>query len=296
MTDRRLTPFSGRVAHESLRGRVEAESFTSGDAARVVRDTMDLLSEPDLKARGMVRQLRMGDRVTILDQVRGLVFLQSEKDGYCGWARHHEVNEVARQEMTHVVQARASHLYRWNDMKTSRRVIPVTLGARMHVVADDGRFATVSLPKPADDHASAVAPSEDYFIPSPHLRPVAAHETDPVTVAERLLGAPYLWGGNSSVGIDCSGLIQLALSLCGVDCPGDSDLQEAALGTTMPEGTPPRRGDLLFWKGHVAWVSDPATLLHANAHAMAVCYEPMAQAIARIAAQGDGPVTRQARL
>jgi len=119
---------------------------------------------------------------------------------------------------------------------------------------------------------------------------------DPVTIATVLLGTPYLWGGNSAFGIDCSGLVQAACMVCGIACPGDSDMQAAGLGQLVTDGSPPRRGDLLFWKGHVAWVSGPDTILHANAHHMAVAYEGLVAAVARIAAQGGGPVTAHRRL
>ena len=120
--------------------------------------------------------------------------------------------------------------------------------------------------------------------------------TDPVAVAELFLGTHYLWGGNSRFGVDCSGLVQAGLLACGIACPGDSGDQERALGEDLPEDTPAKRGDLLFWKGHVAWVAGENLLLHANAYHMAVAFEPMDKAIARIISQGDGPVTSHKRL
>ncbi|MEM8699656.1 MAG: NlpC/P60 family protein, partial [Pseudomonadota bacterium] len=110
------------------------------------------------------------------------------------------------------------------------------------------------------------------------------------------LGMPYVWGGRSSFGLDCSALVQLALQAAGLDCPRDSDMQEAALGETLTPGTVPKRGDLLFWKGHVGIVCDSQTLLHATAHGMQVISEPLSRAIARIVAAEFGDVTRHARL
>jgi cell wall-associated NlpC family hydrolase len=123
-----------------------------------------------------------------------------------------------------------------------------------------------------------------------HLVPVAALETDFVTVAERFLGTPYLWGGKTSIGIDCSALVQLALDSCGIACPRDTDMQEQSLGTALaaPYDTARlRRGDLMFWKGHVAIVCDGTTLLHTNAsRQMAVAFEPIVDTVARIRATG----------
>ena len=126
-------------------------------------------------------------------------------------------------------------------------------------------------------------------MPKRHLAPLDTTESDVVAVAERFLGVPYLWGGKTSLGLDCSGLVQVALTACGILCPRDSDMQERALGTPL---TPPaglanlRRGDLLFWKGHVAIARDAATLVHANAFHMAVAIEPVAEAVKRIKAAG----------
>jgi len=119
-----------------------------------------------------------------------------------------------------------------------------------------------------------------------HLAPLAAREQDHVAVAERFVGVPYLWGGKTSLGLDCSALVQLALTACGVACPRDSDMQEQMLGIKT-DFSHPRRGDLVFWKGHVAIVRDATTLVHANAFHMAVAIEPIAEAIARIRALGS---------
>jgi cell wall-associated NlpC family hydrolase len=147
-------------------------------------------------------------------------------------------------------------------------------GARIVINGVDGRMAITST---------------NTYVPAAHLTPIDEYETDFVAVAERFLGAPYLWGGKTVLGLDCSGLVQVALTACGVACPRDSDMQEAALGkaVTADAYSDLRRGDLMFWKGHVAIVRDRATLLHANAFHMAVAIEPIADAIKRIGESGS---------
>jgi cell wall-associated NlpC family hydrolase len=127
------------------------------------------------------------------------------------------------------------------------------------------------------------------YVPAPHLVPIGENEADFVAVAERFVGAPYLWGGKTALGLDCSGLVQIALTACGVACPRDSDMQEEALGKPVATGGEPalKRGDFLFWSGHVAIARDHATLIHANAFHMAVAIEPIAVAVARIRAAGS---------
>jgi cell wall-associated NlpC family hydrolase len=125
-------------------------------------------------------------------------------------------------------------------------------------------------------------------MPSRHLGPVATREGDFVAVAERFVGVPYLWGGKTSFGLDCSGLVQLALASCGMECPRDSDMQERALGTAIASDVSDlHRGDLMFWNGHVAILCDAGTLVHANGFHMAVATEPVADAITRIRASGS---------
>jgi cell wall-associated NlpC family hydrolase len=132
------------------------------------------------------------------------------------------------------------------------------------------------------------------FVPKSHLREADRHFSDPVTVAQLHFGVPYLWGGNSSRGIDCSGLIAAGLTACDIPCLGDSDLQRDTLGASFIG--PYRRGDLVFWDGHVGMMVDEETLIHANAHHMATAYEPVERAILRIAAQDGGPVLTRKRI
>lgn len=152
-----------------------------------------------------------------------------------------------------------------------------------------------SLVRIVDEHRRFMETAGGLFVPGQHLWPIARRFCDPVAVAQMFLGAPYLWGGNTPHGIDCSGLVQAALLAAGVECPGDSDMQQG-LGQPCAVGSALARGDLLFWKGHVALAVDGDTLIHANAHSMSVALEPAGAAIRRIEAQGDGPVTHHRRL
>ncbi len=275
--DRRLTASNGRVAHLSLKGRVTAEAFVEGRIEQVIGYPF-LHAAPGGAAD---RQLLWGDRVRVLETRGDWSFVQSVKDGYVGYL---DRALTAPQDCTHSVTARTTWAYPTPDFKQPPAHV-LHLGSRVQVSETGPRWARID-----------VAEAETAFVPAGHLSPLDSPASDPVAVAERFLGTPYVWAGNCGFGIDCSGLVQIACHACGIDAPGDSDLQEAALGATLPPGTPPLRGDLLFWKGHVAWVADPDTILHANAGHMAVTFEPLQAAIARIAAQGDGPVTRHARL
>ncbi|MBD3679786.1 MAG: C40 family peptidase [Rhodobacteraceae bacterium] len=276
MMDRRLTPANGRVAAVHLQGTVEAERFTEGELRQVSVPVASIWAAPDRARRE--RQVLLGEQVTVYEVRDGMAFVQSRRDGYVGYVSDAQLGPVS--EATHAVSVPATHFYPAPDIKAPE-VIALSFGARVRIVAGQGEFFETDQGK---------------FIPKPHLRPLNRPVTDPVTVAQLHFGAPYLWGGNSITGIDCSGLVQAALLAAGQPCPADSDLQEKALGRELPEDTPAERGDLYFWKGHVAIAVDGETLIHANAYHMAVAYEPISEAIERIEAQGGGPVTARKRL
>lgn len=270
--DRRLTPFSGRVAHVSLKGEIAAP-MTEGEAAQVILPLADLKGQPD-GARD--RQLLMGAAVTVIDRDKGHVFVRAERDGYCGWLAENAVGKGP--EPTHWVIAPSTHLYS-EPVVQAAETAGLSIGSRLAVTGSWGAWGNTP-------HG---------FVPMCHLRPIDQHAPDLVTVAESLLGTPYLWGGNSRFGIDCSGLVQVAVHATGRDCPGDSDMQ-MSMGRGLAPGQSLQRGDLIFWKGHVAIVVNDDLLIHANGSTMSVAYEGIRDAIARIAAGGGGLVQARQRL
>ncbi|NOR32333.1 MAG: NLP/P60 hydrolase [Sulfitobacter sp.] len=222
------------------------------------------------------RQAIFGDHLTILARIDCWCYVQLSKDGYCGF-----INETfigAKTQPTHTVTAPATHAYLAPDFKSPDQT-SLTFGSQITVLAHDDSFAQTALG----------------YIPMQHVSAVSTVAPDPGNVAELFLGTPYLWGGNSRWGIDCSGLVQAACLACGIPCPGDSDQQLAMLGDHLPLHSDFKRNDLLFWKGHVALVLEPDLLIHANAHKMAVTLEPITAAIDRIA-KTDGSMTGHNRL
>jgi cell wall-associated NlpC family hydrolase len=261
--DARLTPANARAALDSLRGRVVAPRYVPGEGARLAVPLADLCRSP---GGARERQLLFGDAVTVIDRHAGWCFVQAAKDGYCGYLP--EAAVAPPRQPTHRVAAPASHLYPEPRVQV-RETAALPFAARLTVTGETGAFAE----------------TPEGFVPACHLRPVGERDADPVAVAALFLGTPYLWGGNSRAGIDCSGLVQAALLACGIACPGDSDLQEG-LGAELAPDRALCPGDLLFWAGHVAIVADPRRILHATGHAMAAVYEETDAAIARIAAAG----------
>jgi len=275
MSDRRETLANAHVAAAELEGIVDAPAHVPGETRRVTEPIADLCRAPGGPRE---RQLLFGQRFRVLDIREGWAFGAAARDGYVGYVAAETLGEDVT--ATHREALPATHLYPAPDLKT-REASWLSFGSELRVVSAEGAFFETA---------------EGLFVPKTHLRPLNAAFADPVTVAQLFFGVPYLWGGNSAAGIDCSGLVQAGCLAAGLPCPGDSDQQEAQLGETLPPGVPPARGDLFFWSGHVAFAVDPETLIHANAGSMSVAYEPITAAIARIATQGEGPVTRRARL
>lgn len=285
ISDRRRLRYNGRVAHDSLRGQVEAARFSPGDPCAVAAPRATIFASAEGGARD--RELVLGEGFTVLDWRGPMAFGFAARDGHVGWVEAAALWPDAPAP-THRVRARHSYAKATPELKTRDEALWLSHGARVTVTGQQGAWSRITTH--SEDGSRA------FWLPTVHLAPIDSPETDPATVAALYLGTPYLWGGNSSFGIDCSGLVQAALLSCGIPCPGDSDQQEQELGTALPPGTAAQRGDLLFWKGHVAMAADAEMMIHANAYHMAVAYEPIGDAIARIAAQGDGPVTAHRRL
>ncbi|MDO5647708.1 C40 family peptidase [Paracoccus sp. (in: a-proteobacteria)] len=260
--DRRLTPATDRVALNNLRGVLDRPNWTDGRAARVAVPLADLRDAPDGRRD---RQVNFGADLVVVEERGAWAFVQAGLDGYCGWVAIDALGEPV--PATHRVSAPATHIYPAPDMKT-RDIMGLSIGARLAVTGIAGGFAELAT---------------GGYVPAQHISGQPA--PDAVAVAESLIGTPYLWGGNSRWGIDCSGLAQAALTAHGTSCPGDSDMQERAFPVTETI----QRGDLLFWPGHVAIAVSADMMIHATAWQMAVIYEPIADAMARIDAAGQGP-------
>ena len=269
--DRRLTPANGEVALDVLRGQVAARRFVPGERARIAAPVVDLCRAPG-GARD--RQLVWGEALTVIDRAAGWAFVQAAKDGYCGHVREMAIGPP--RDATHRVTAPASHLYPEPRIQ-AHELHALTFGSLLTVSGRTDRFAE----------------TPDGFVPMMHLRPLAERCADPVSVAEMFIGTPYLWGGNSHAGIDCSGLVQMSLLAAGIDCPGDTDLQAQSAGVMLDDRRTLARGDLIFWKGHVAMITDAQRLIHATGHVMAVVVEEIDTAIARIAASGLAVLARR---
>jgi len=275
--DPRLTPARADLAASSLRGKVEAARFVDGKPARILSASAPLRRRPAADAPLETEALH-GEAVTIHDEADGWSWAQLTRDSYVGYLPSAALGPWI--EPTHRVAELRTHAYPGPSIKRPP-LMAISLGAHLRIERTEGDFA--------------IDPEGRQFF-ARHLAPIASFEPDFVEVAERFLESPYLWGGRTSEGIDCSGLVQTALTAAGIAAPRDSDMMEANLGLAQPPESALKRGDLVFWKGHIGIMRDPETLLHANGWRMKVTSEPLTDAKTRIAAKEGGYVTSIRRL
>lgn len=279
--DPRLTPARPDFAATHLRGIVDAARYVEGTPQRVVRERAGVTRDPDPTAP-LVTEALYGETVTLYEaDQEGWAFVQLDADGYVGWMPL-EALDAPGAPATHKVVALRTPVFPGPSIKLPPLAL-LSFGARVAIAGTRDRFLVTA---------------EGGFLFAGHLAPLDQVEADPLAVAARFLGAAYLWGGRSSLGLDCSALVQTALTACGIACPRDSDMQEAALGSDIGftgDLAELRRGDLVFWPGHVGLIEDGATLLHATAHYLSVVREPLAAALTRIEAT-SAPVRSVRRL
>lgn len=271
MSDPRITLARPDLADLDLQGLVAAERYAAPKARQIAVPTAALRKAAHPMAEQW-DQLLFGEVFRVLEVQNGFAWGQASRDGYVGYVAEDDLAALGA-PATHQVAVPRTYAFAEPNIK-SRPVGLYSLNALTAIEAVEGRFAK--------------GEGTGWFVTA-HLAPVGLALADPVAVAEGYLGAPYQWGGRESLGLDCSGLVQQALAACGRAVPRDTDMQLAFFPAI--EAGQRRRGDLVFWKGHVAILLDADTILHANAHHMAVAIEPLAEAIARIEAAGGGGVT-----
>jgi hypothetical protein len=278
--DKRVTPARADLAAERLRGVIAAERYVPGVTRQIVWPSAPLRREPRPDAPLDTEGL-MGELVSAYDESEGWSWVQLEADRYVGYLPTEALSEPLGAP-SHRLMALRSFVYPGPDLKLPPQTF-LSLGAGVSVLAWSGDYARLKT---------------GGFIWGDHLVPADATQPDFVAIAERLVGTPYLWGGKSSLGLDCSGLVQLCLDLAGLPSPRDTDMQQGALGTPLPlaDRSGLRRGDLVFWRGHVGIMLDATRLIHANGHHMAVAIEPLAEAEARIRTNSYGDVVAIRRL
>ena len=267
------------LADARLRGLVAANRVVDAEPYMIVAPATALRRRPAHDAP-LDSEVLHGERVNVFEtRIDGWCWVQLEADRYVGYVEAAALGQL-RAPPTHRVDVPRSFVYPRADIKAPP-LSWLPMGARVVAAVHDERFAAL------DDGG---------FVIARHLAPLAARASDFVTVAESFLHVPYLWGGKTAMGLDCSGLVQVSLAAAGCAAPRDSDMQARELGVPLNDESALVRGDLVFWEGHVGVMRDAATLLHANGHHMQVASEPLAEARARIRARDGGDITAIKRL
>lgn len=276
--DARLHAFRSDLADDRLRGEVAAERFVAGQPARIVAAVADIRKAPAPDA-GVNTQALFGADVRVFERATGWAWIQAESDGYVGYMVESALG-VREAEPTHLVAAPRSFLYPGPDLKLPRSG-ELSMGSAVAVTGYGETRGT----------RYALLTSGEALVAG-HLRPIGDAAPDYVAVAETLLYTPYLWGGVSAFGIDCSGLVQLAMRMAGRNVLRDSDMQAESIGEPVEPGpgfSGLQRGDLVFWKGHIAIMTDAENMIHANGHTMLVSRERLSDAVERIGYLYGGP-------
>ncbi len=271
LPDPRRNAYRADLAAEGLRGKVKVDSYSAGWERQIIYPATPLRARPDARENWTTEAL-FGELVKVYDEDKDWAWVQLAADGYVGYLRASALSPQIT-TATHRVKALGIFLYGAADIKAAP-LMPLSMNALIGVAEAGQSFARLV---------------DGTFVPTHHLSERDHYLVDFVAAAERFVGVPYLWGGRSRFGVDCSGLLQTALQATGKACPRDSDMQEAELGEAVAGNgdlAALQRGDLLFWKGHVGIMTDGFMLLHANAHHMAVVIEPVRNAIDRIARAG----------
>jgi cell wall-associated NlpC family hydrolase len=277
--DPRLHAIRPDLADARLGEAAGSTHLVEGELREVAAPLLALHREPRFDAR-LDTQALMGEHVRVFDVREGWAWLQLESDGYVGYAAQDDLIAVER-AATHRVAVPSTFMFPGPDIK-SQPTVTLTMNARIAVIGRDERFAHLA---------------NGRFVVASHLKPLGENAADFVAVAESYRHVPYLWGGKSVLGLDCSGLVQLSLQAAGIASPRDTDMQEECLGRPLPKDDLKslKRGDLVFWDDHVGIMSDARMLLHANGHFMQVTLEPLLTAVERIAKR-HGKITSIKRL
>ncbi len=262
--DARLNPYRDDLAAAYLRDRVKAPRYAEGVPRQVVKGMAPLRHAPSHDAI-LDSELLFGETVNVYEDRNGWAWVQNGADGYVGYVPSAALREAVHQP-THAVRALRTYLYPEPDAKAPPREL-LSLASPVPVA------------ETVDDYSRIAGGG---WIFARHLAPLDDLDLDHVETARRFLGTPYLWGGRSSLGLDCSALVQLSLARAGIHALRDSDLQAETTGVPLPDDAPPARGDLIFFPEHVAIALDGGNVIHANQLHMAVTVEPLGQLEKRV--------------